>query len=511
MEKEIVLKETLFENWMQKIRSYLLSKNFFEIYYDKATSSYYFDYVNSKLLRFTLQDNSENSVEEEISTYVYRVGNEGLNADIVTFIDNSFNFNEHSWNNKYKTLRKLMKKKIEENWESYKSMGMEYRNDTVIGNIAVSKHWSNYKYLSERLKNDKILVELAISQSAKAFSLLPLEYSEDREKLLWLLTINPDVILYIPDRFASNRGFINRALNANPIILKHLKKNFVNTYSHALSIVQKKGEAYKYLSPLFQLENSIALEAVRRNHTVYLDIPKELKTEKFIEKAFSVNLKISNYLSNEEIHHLRVIPKIDTRYANYEIKEFKEMFSPDIQRKIAQFRKDKLRVSNYIVMDLEMTGKYGNEIIEIALTNRENHIVYHSLVRPAKEKIAKEVELLTGIQMSDLRDKPVLDEIMEDVVNILINYDYIVVFGGENDKKAIYKAVRNSLKKKQIPPFCCLQSLLVMEKGGLKIIKNVQSLQKVVVEYGIEVDKPFHRATDDCIYTNRVLLKWLGK
>ncbi len=164
------------------------------------------------------------------------------------------------------------------------------------------------------------------------------------------------------------------------------------------------------------------------------------------------------------------------------------------------------KLSDYVVIDLETTGKsiYKCEIIELsAVRVRNNEITqkFSSLVRPSVN-IPYEIVKLTGITDEMVSDKPTIDEVLEEYIDFLGNdillghnissYDVNILY--DTYERLFEKTLNNDyLDTLRFARYCDINT------DNLK-------LNTIAAYYDI-VNEQAHRSLSDCITNHYVYQK----
>lgn len=160
-------------------------------------------------------------------------------------------------------------------------------------------------------------------------------------------------------------------------------------------------------------------------------------------------------------------------------------------------RKDNMYISNYCVLDLETTGLscIKNEIIEVGILKvRNNEMVgrYSKLVKP-KSKVSKKITEITGITNEMLKDKPVIEEIIIEIL-AFIGDDVIIGHNVLFDLGFISSVLEMDLSNMYIDTVWLSKiTYPELRKHRLSDLTNY---------LGIYTNT--HRAIDDCIATKEL-------
>ena len=148
--------------------------------------------------------------------------------------------------------------------------------------------------------------------------------------------------------------------------------------------------------------------------------------------------------------------------------------------------------SDFVIIDTETTDLDG-EIIEIAIIDQNENVLFHSLVKPVNP-ISNEAFQVHGISDSMLSSAPSWPEVYLKIFNILTN-KLILMFNDEFDSRMIYNSCTLwGLKKPNLSTECVMQAYA--EYYGLE---RWVSLQNASGEY------VSHRSLDDCFSTLKIV------
>ena len=163
-----------------------------------------------------------------------------------------------------------------------------------------------------------------------------------------------------------------------------------------------------------------------------------------------------------------------------------------------------LKLSNYVVFDLETTGTdyFVDKIIEIAGIKYENGEVkdtFNSLINP-DQIISEQITNLTGIKNSDLTDKPDIDEVLPEFLDfvgklplVAHNIDFDLSF----IKYQIELIDSGKLKSKVFHDTLLLSQILFPVGPANHKLSTLASYLNIETE-------GFHRALNDCIATGEL-------
>lgn len=83
---------------------------------------------------------------------------------------------------------------------------------------------------------------------------------------------------------------------------------------------------------------------------------------------------------------------------------------------------------NYVVLDTETTGlKAGyDEVLSISIVDPDGNVLFDSLIQPTERKKWPNASKIHGIRYADVKDKPTLREVQDEVMKILNGADVVV-------------------------------------------------------------------------------------
>lgn len=156
---------------------------------------------------------------------------------------------------------------------------------------------------------------------------------------------------------------------------------------------------------------------------------------------------------------------------------------------------------NYVVFDFETTGfdVFESQIIQIAAVQYENHKKideYVTFVNP-RFSIPEKITQITGISDNDVRDAPVLQNVLPDLISFIQGYDLVAHNASFDMKFLLY-----SMNKFNIPyqRFRVLDTLSLARK-----YINTENHKLVTLKKHFKLDEYVsHNALDDCFVTGEV-------
>ncbi len=171
-------------------------------------------------------------------------------------------------------------------------------------------------------------------------------------------------------------------------------------------------------------------------------------------------------------------------------------------------RSPRLNDCAFAVVDVETTGSRAGgtdkitEIAVVVLHGGTIEVVLDTLVNPERP-IPSVVTSITGITQRDVRNKPVFDEIADDVMGALAGRVF-VAHNMQFDWSFLSRSIRRSRDVILDGPQLCTVRLSKKLIPGLKS----RSLDSVSTYFGIEIENR-HRAGPDAIATAKVLRRLL--
>lgn len=181
-----------------------------------------------------------------------------------------------------------------------------------------------------------------------------------------------------------------------------------------------------------------------------------------------------------------------------------EGYLVDDQVKSQEFPEGLNIYDEYVVLDLETTGlsSRSDEIIEIGAVKVENCKIkekFHVLVRP-KKNISLEITRLTGITNDMVKDKPFIDEVLDEFLNFIGDFP-LVAHNASFDVSFLKEAFskKNRMIHNPVVDTIKLSKVLLPNLKKYKL-DSVASSLKISM-------KNHHRADDDAETTAQILIK----
>jgi DNA polymerase-3 subunit epsilon len=162
----------------------------------------------------------------------------------------------------------------------------------------------------------------------------------------------------------------------------------------------------------------------------------------------------------------------------------------------------------YVVLDLETTGLDDDaEIVEIAIVDLDETVIFHSLIRPERP-IPEEAVAIHGITNEMVTEAPTWAQIWPQV-NRELKSRTVLIYNDDFDKRVIYNACRRcKLSVGRIQSECVM-------KGYAQYRRSYNSYHRDYTWIGLEEavsDEKVatyvgHRAVGDCLLTVQLIRK----
>ena len=207
-----------------------------------------------------------------------------------------------------KTEIEQYKNQLDKNPQAYKNFPVEVKNEKEITKYALDKDPFNMWYLSDRLKNDKDYAMNTLS-TYPTFHMNKLgeKLQGDREMVSFAMSRNQTFGLrdleQVCKYFAQDKAMLNKAmekLRENPLIVpgevtfgRAIVVNYQGKEA-AMELVDKEPKMYRFLSEELRKDPDIALAAVKGEPLLMNELPKEVKTEGFLDAYLDATLKLGS-------------------------------------------------------------------------------------------------------------------------------------------------------------------------------------------------------------------------
>lgn len=162
----------------------------------------------------------------------------------------------------------------------------------------------------------------------------------------------------------------------------------------------------------------------------------------------------------------------------------------------------------YVVLDVETTGLDEDaEIVEIAIVDLDETVLFHSLIRPERT-IPDEAVAIHGITNEMVTEAPTWDQIWPQVNREFISRT-VLIYNDDFDKRMIYNACRRyKLSVGRIQSECVMKAYAQYSRSYNSYhrdytwigLEEAVSDEKVATYVG-------HRAEGDCLLTVRLISK----
>lgn len=96
--------------------------------------------------------------------------------------------------------------------------------------------------------------------------------------------------------------------------------------------------------------------------------------------------------------------------------------------------------NNYVVLDTETTGlKPGyDEVLSISVVDPDGNVLFDSLIQPTERKKWPNASKIHGIRFADVKDKPTLRDIQDEVRKIIDSADVVVGYNVSFDLEMLH-------------------------------------------------------------------------
>lgn len=183
------------------------------------------------------------------------------------------------------------------------------------------------------------------------------------------------------------------------------------------------------------------------------------------------------------------------------------------ERAIQLFRSWVDDKSKYLILDTETTGlDDDSEIVDIALIDLDEYVVYESLVKPVCP-IPEEATAIHGISNEMVEHAPNWPEIWSQIQRFFVG-KVILIYNADFDNRMI----RSNCKRHGLPfvPFenYCVMQTYAEYVGSYSIYHQAfswVSLADAAYDQDVQISGIRHRAKADCITCARIIQKIVGK
>lgn len=159
---------------------------------------------------------------------------------------------------------------------------------------------------------------------------------------------------------------------------------------------------------------------------------------------------------------------------------------------------------NIVLLDTETTGLYGAEIVEIAVTNLNDQVLFESLVNPV-QPIPTEATVIHGITNEMVKDAPSWPEVWDKLYPI-IKDKKVLIYNEAYDIRLILESFEahygDEIPAEYLQQIEKLDTDCVM-RAYADLVESPKWL-KLEVAVGRKIE---HRAKHDCFATGEVIRK----
>lgn len=170
--------------------------------------------------------------------------------------------------------------------------------------------------------------------------------------------------------------------------------------------------------------------------------------------------------------------------------------------------------SKYLILDTETTGSDdGSEIVDIAIIDLDENILFDSLVKPSGS-IPEEATAIHGITNEMVENAPTWPLIWSQVQQLLYTDKTVLIYNADFDKRMIRgNCKRHGIDYSPFGSFCVMQTYAEYAGRYSSYHRDFTwiSLREAAYDYDIRLTGESHRAKADCITTARLVKDIAGE
>lgn len=162
--------------------------------------------------------------------------------------------------------------------------------------------------------------------------------------------------------------------------------------------------------------------------------------------------------------------------------------------------------SDFVVLDTETTGvRRRDEVIEIALVDRDNRVLLESLVWPKSGSVPADASAVHGLSLADLHGAPTWPSVLE-ALRDLTTGRRVLAWNAPFDERLALQSSRLWHVRHGLPAFECAMRAYALARGNPA---GMIRLERAAAEQEVLLAEQSHRSADDAKLALAVL-KQLG-
>lgn len=155
---------------------------------------------------------------------------------------------------------------------------------------------------------------------------------------------------------------------------------------------------------------------------------------------------------------------------------------------------EQLFASDFVVLDTETTGlRRRDEVIEIALLDRDGHVLFESLVWPKSGSVPADASRVHGLNLADLHGAPTWPSVLEPLRDLTAGRR-VLAWNAPFDERLTLQSSRLWHVRHGLPAFECVMRAYALARGNAT---GLIKLERAAAEQEVLQAVQSHRSKDD--------------
>ena len=318
--------------------------------------------------------------------------------------------------------RRIIRKKIKQDWRALEYAGETARNDKEIVMEAVKQDWLALYYAGEKARNDKDIIMEAVKQDWMALYYAGEKARNDKDIVMEAVKQDWRALEDAGEKARNDKDIVMEAVRQNSWVLRYAGEKARNDKDIIMEAVKKYWKALQYAGETARNDKDIVMEAVKQNWLALKYAGEEVLMDKYI---------------------IMIAKSQNDFYIN--------CFSPEIQDYITKALKSEDNDFGYE----QMTETYDLDILNLASEGQ--------------------LTVPEGYKIVDANIKEINGEYKLTLVYDKQDNDKVINLSVDNERKIIYNTGEHLI----------WQSFKIDSNGDIDVFDNIftnyQSLAKVVM------------------------------